>query len=575
MDKSSFEKIEHPVVQSFKNLDLTEHKLLYEGPLLWRHSKQKHIEMHVVLMEDILILFQKQDEKYILKFHNTILTSGREDTKIMHSPILRVQNIFSRENATDKRTFFIVSSSELHAIYEFVAATASEKKVWCNYIDKTAQEFKRKVAKSLEASHPVPEPPSPIEPAPENTEVETKTKNVEPTPDSTESSNKTQSTVSPENNLPPPEPEEPSPPPSEPPDDTPQRAKQVGHDEDASESGDRSKRLQHIQILEITEGPQLIEPSEVIVSSGAVCETAEPVLTPFEKLRRKDLEISKAIEEKEVITAEILQITLEDLKNPQDIQEDTKDMNALDLITVAVQQGNKLASCLNEGLSLEETPPIIDSESSENLPILEHTSSHENTSTFTSFCRLKGVPLQSLLPVSTALNQSLAQLVVMISNMEEERKQLRKELANCQEQIHQLHEAHRHCITQSQSPSMHSRPSSFVSVASTASDGMSEFFESQHLFSVLEKSEEGASVSPIPKEPAEISSLVNEDSLPTERRTLEEISELDDRTCDQTLDASYCDVQNSATNANESSPTEDDSVCRTVQDEHTVDPVYL
>ncbi|GIY24324.1 hypothetical protein CDAR_266562 [Caerostris darwini] len=490
MDKSSFEKIEHPVVQSFKNLDLTEHKLLYEGPLLWRHSKQKHIEMHVVLMEDILILFQKQDEKYILKFHNTILTSGREDTKIMHSPILRVQNIFSRENATDKRTFFIVSSSELHAIYEFVAATASEKKVWCNYIDKTAQEFKKKVAKSLEASHPVPEPPSPIEPAPENTEAETKTKNVEPTSDSTESSNKTQSTVSPENNLPPPEPEEPSP-----------------------------------------------STYEVIVSSGAVCETAEPVLTPFEKLRRKDLEISKAIEEKE-------------------IQEDTKDMSALDLITVAVQQGNKLASCLNEGLSLEETPPIIDSESSENLPILEHTSSHENT--------------HLLLLLS-----SLAQLVVMISNMEEERKQLRKELANCQEQIHQLHEAHRHCITQSQSPSMHSRPSSFVSVASTASDGMSEFFESQHLFSVLEKSEEGASVSPIPKEPAEISSLVNEDSLPTERRTLEEISELDDRTCDQTLDASYCDVQNSATNANESCPNEEDSVCRTVQDEHTVDPVYL
>ncbi|KAF8764682.1 Rho guanine nucleotide exchange factor 12 like protein [Argiope bruennichi] len=591
MDKSAFEKVEHPVVQSFKNLDLTSHKLLYEGPLLWRHSKQKHIEMHVVLMEDILILFQKQDEKYILKFHNTILTSGREDTKIMHSPILRVQNIFSRENATDKRTFFIVSSSEMHAIYEFVAATASEKKIWCNYIDKTAQELKQKLRNmaksSQEASHPVPEPttPAPSEPPPtEINEVEAKPKETEPVTETIEET-KTPPVASSENNLPPSEPEE-APPPSEPPDEIPQIAKQVRHDEDANESGERPhKRLEHIEILEIAEGPQLIEPSEVIVSSGAICETAEPVLTPFEKLRRKDLEISKAIEEKEVITAEILQIPIEELKSPAEIQEDdTKEMTALDLITVAVHQGNKLASFLNEGLSLEESPPIIDHESCEELNSQDNTSTHERTSSFTPFCRLKGVSLESLLPVSTALNQSLAQLVVMIRDMEEERKQLRKELANCQEQVHQLHEAHRHCITQSQSPSMHSRPSSFVSVASTASDGMTEFFESQHLFSVLEKSEESACASPIPKDTTEIpqsSSPMPEDALPSEMRTLEEVSETNNRTCDQSINASNCDVQNSvpSANASETCPAEDstgsDAVCRTVQDEHTVDPVYL
>ncbi|GFQ95590.1 rho guanine nucleotide exchange factor 12 [Trichonephila clavata] len=584
MDKSSFEKVEHPVVQSFKNLDLTNHKLLYEGPLLWRHSKQKHIEMHIVLMEDILILFQKQDDKYILKFHNTILTSGREDTKVMHSPILRVQNIFSRENATDKRTFFIVSSSEMHAIYEFVAATASEKKIWCNYIDKTAQELKQKLrnmAKSnQEASHPVPEPTLPTEPPQENTETETKPKEPEPTTETTEES-KTHPPTAPESNLPPSEPEEP--PPNVPPDETPQRAKQVGHDEDANESGGTSrphKRLEHIEILEITEGPQLIEPSEVIVSSGAICETAEPVLTPFEKLRRKDLEISKAIEEKEIITAEILQIPLEEFKTPQEIQEDTKDMTALDLITVAVQQGNKLSSFLNESLTLEETPPIIDSEPSEDSA---KSSLPEKASSYTPFCRLKGSSLQSLLPVSKILNQSLAQLVVIVSNMEEERKQLRKELANYQEQIHQLHEAHRHCTTQSQSPSMHSRPSSFVSVASTASDGMSEFFESQHLFSVLENSEETTSASPIPREIIipESSSPVKEDNLSTERRTFEKVSVSDNRTCDHSIDASNCDVQNFATAANtsESCPVEDatdsESECRTMNEEHTVDPVYL
>ncbi|XP_054710191.1 rho guanine nucleotide exchange factor 11-like [Uloborus diversus] len=71
MDKSSFEKFEHPIVKCFKNLDVTKHKLLHEGPLTWRFSRQKTVEMHVVLLEDLLVLFQKQDEKYILKFHNT------------------------------------------------------------------------------------------------------------------------------------------------------------------------------------------------------------------------------------------------------------------------------------------------------------------------------------------------------------------------------------------------------------------------------------------------------------------------------------------------------------------------
>lgn len=56
--------------------------------------------MHVVLLEDLLILFQKQDEKYVLKFHNTNLTSGREDTKRMYSPILRVNNLLIRNNAS-------------------------------------------------------------------------------------------------------------------------------------------------------------------------------------------------------------------------------------------------------------------------------------------------------------------------------------------------------------------------------------------------------------------------------------------------------------------------------------------
>ena len=86
---------------------------------------------------------------------------------------------------------------------------------------------------------------------------------------------------SPETPHPPVEPE--LPPPSVPPDETPQRARRVIQDDDDNESDKESgpqKRFQRIEILQVTEAPQLIEPSEVIVSGGAIYETAEPVLTP-------------------------------------------------------------------------------------------------------------------------------------------------------------------------------------------------------------------------------------------------------------------------------------------------------
>ncbi|XP_076329816.1 rho guanine nucleotide exchange factor 11-like [Tachypleus tridentatus] len=102
MNRSAFEKVKAPIVQAYHHLDLMKHKLIHEGPLTWRLHKQKTIEMHVVLLEDILVLLQKQNDKLLLKFHNNNLMSGREDTKVTHSPILRVQNLFTRNVATGK-----------------------------------------------------------------------------------------------------------------------------------------------------------------------------------------------------------------------------------------------------------------------------------------------------------------------------------------------------------------------------------------------------------------------------------------------------------------------------------------
>lgn len=605
MEKSSFEKVDHPIVESFKNLDVTKHKLLHEGPLTWRLNKQKNVEMHVVLLEELLILFQKQDEKYILKFHNTNLTSVREDTKIMYSPILRVHNLLIRNNATDKRSIFLISSSEMHAMYEFVAATASEKKIWCQHLTKAVEQKTQSGTLLKMQQEPVLEPvtPDPVaanEETPEETETEVETKESdEPTEstsaETTDDSKTYQADNPPTTPQPPAEPE--LPPPSVPPDETPQRARRVIADDDEDNESDKEpgpqKRFQRIEILQITEAPQLIEPSEVIVSSGAIYETAEPVLTPVEKLRRKDLEIVNAIEEKEKILAEMFQVPLEEFRTSNRFSLDVEEITALDLIKVAVKQANELSSLVNDGLNLVEETHVLESAAlSEdgNPPLLPSTDSQEKSSPFSYFFRPQGLSHKTLLPLSNSLNACLLHLMATITEMEEERKQLRKELCNCRDQIHQLHENHRHCVTLSQSPNTHSRPSSFVSVASTTSDGIAEFFEHQQLFSVLEKTEETAASNSelVPQESSSkvlSSSPVNESALPSERWDQDSSAQEENRTCDEQIASVVnSDVQNSeevtsvcedACKSELSPIMESDSVCRTVQDEQSVDPVYL
>lgn len=74
--------------------------LIHEGHLRWRINREKQIDLHVVLLEDFLVLLQKQDEKLVLKCHSMVV--GRDDTKFTHSPIIKLTNLLTRNVATGK-----------------------------------------------------------------------------------------------------------------------------------------------------------------------------------------------------------------------------------------------------------------------------------------------------------------------------------------------------------------------------------------------------------------------------------------------------------------------------------------
>lgn len=93
----------------FQNLDLRTHKLIYEGSLNWRiGNRQKLIDIHVLLLHDVIILLQKQDEKYVLKFYNVNTPSGGAPAL---SPIVKVSSVLVRDNAVGELLGYIMSSS--------------------------------------------------------------------------------------------------------------------------------------------------------------------------------------------------------------------------------------------------------------------------------------------------------------------------------------------------------------------------------------------------------------------------------------------------------------------------------
>uniref|UniRef100_A0AAR2JLG4 Rho guanine nucleotide exchange factor (GEF) 12a n=1 Tax=Pygocentrus nattereri TaxID=42514 RepID=A0AAR2JLG4_PYGNA len=144
LDLSSLKQSENPLISEFKNLDLTKRKLIHEGPLTWKLNKDKTVELYTLLLEDVLVLLQKQDERLILKCHSKN-RAGTVDTQHIFSPVIKLSTVLVRSVATDNRSFFVLSMSDNGAqIYELMAQTVSEQRTWQRQITQRAEVMKAK-----------------------------------------------------------------------------------------------------------------------------------------------------------------------------------------------------------------------------------------------------------------------------------------------------------------------------------------------------------------------------------------------------------------------------------------------
>ncbi|XP_059824279.1 rho guanine nucleotide exchange factor 1-like [Hypanus sabinus] len=125
------------VVELVKNLDLTQKRMDHEGPLVWRLTKEKAIDVHVLLLDDSLVLMQKVDDRMVLKCHSKNSSSTAEGKQLL-CPIVKLGSVLARDVATDRKAFFILFHTWTGPqIYELVASTVSERRSWCDKIQST------------------------------------------------------------------------------------------------------------------------------------------------------------------------------------------------------------------------------------------------------------------------------------------------------------------------------------------------------------------------------------------------------------------------------------------------------
>ncbi|XP_077312785.1 rho guanine nucleotide exchange factor 1 isoform X2 [Lithobates pipiens] len=163
LDMSNLKQSSDPLFNEFKNIDISRKNLIYEGALTWRVSKDKSVDVHVLLLDDIMMLLQKQDERLVLKCQSRTLTPT-PDGKLMLSPIIKLNTAMAREVATDNKAFFVIFKWEDRPqIYELVAPTTSEKNMWFSLVKQSTGHFESSSSKprlSLHSQRMIPQSPS-------------------------------------------------------------------------------------------------------------------------------------------------------------------------------------------------------------------------------------------------------------------------------------------------------------------------------------------------------------------------------------------------------------------------------
>uniref|UniRef100_A0A131YRA1 Guanine nucleotide exchange factor n=1 Tax=Rhipicephalus appendiculatus TaxID=34631 RepID=A0A131YRA1_RHIAP len=392
LDKSALDKVEnHPLSPVYRHLDLKRHRLVHEGALTMRLPRQKPLDVQLVLLEDLLLVLQRQDgsERLALRFYSVCLPTATAEDRMLQCPVMRLRHLHARDVATDARAFFLLDTEpEQRAMWEFAAASAAEKRSWLEHI---AAATRAHVPPGDDEGKQAPDTTS--DDTPEVLDTGVADHEEEEVPMTEEGESK----------------EEPAPP----------VADQSDKEEPAKEESSNKEVLVGAPVATSSVaqgGLSLVDFQEVVVVPSAPCETATPVLTPIERLRRQDQQVLSALAEKQALLAEILRIPSEDYVHMAEISEE---MNAekglMELLLQVTYHANQLPVLINEAMNVTEEDAVAAASSPEGA------------------ARHQGVCPHRLLSSVQPLLRYLSLLAPSLAELEQERQRLRQELSRLQD----------------------------------------------------------------------------------------------------------------------------------------------
>merc|ERR1719318_1376792 len=304
LDTSGLEKMgsDNSVNMEYRTVDLTRFKLHHDGLLTLNlggeNKRTKNVELHVLLLDDCVMFLQRQDEKYLLKFHtgaNSIVPGGtRDEVKKIHSPVIKFNTMLVRPVATNKRAFYLMNTTQVGAqLYELQASSGAERSTWLSHISEASAAFKAREHR------------------------------FRPT-------NSTSNISFVQNR---------------------QQIFESNSDSDRR-GGPGTGRSQSFNEQSLRQREILSRP---LPSPPVERDTVETLEKKIEKLTKKDEEVARALEEKQKIIADIFNIPPEDYDAITDLVANTDDRkDAKDVLLAVMSQADNLARCVNDCLKVSD-----------------------------------------------------------------------------------------------------------------------------------------------------------------------------------------------------------------------------
>eukprot|EP00118_Oscarella_pearsei_P017092 m.168318 g.168318 ORF g.168318 m.168318 type:complete len:1477 (+) comp38953_c1_seq7:237-4667(+) len=140
LDTSGIEKLasQFEELKDFKLMDES-NELYFHGQLGWKLTKNRLLTVYTLVFHHMLVLLERNEDKdrYQLKIRQD--PNGKAD----RSPVISFRNLLIREVAYDPKAFFAVSTTtDTPRMYELVAQSLDERKLWETKIGEAITIFK-------------------------------------------------------------------------------------------------------------------------------------------------------------------------------------------------------------------------------------------------------------------------------------------------------------------------------------------------------------------------------------------------------------------------------------------------